>query len=309
MKCLVLGGGGFLGSHLVDGLLRCGLSVRVFDRPNLRHARLLGGEKAIEWSEGDFVDSEAVAAAVDGCDVVFHLISTTLPRSSNDNPGYDVQTNVVSTINLLECAKRSGVRRIVFASSGGTVYGKPREVPIHESHPTDPQCSYGISKLAIEKYLHLYQELHGLDYRVLRLSNPFGERQRISTAQGAVAAFLHKALRNEVVEIWGDGSVVRDYFHVSNAVTAMLSCMQHEGHGRVFNIGAGQGRSLNELLGHIETLLGRRVERRYVAGRSFDVPANILDTAAAQRELGWGIQIGFEQGLALTCEWMQRSVL
>ncbi len=305
MKCLVLGGGGFLGSHLVDGLLEQGHDVRVFDRPNLRHYRRFSADEAITWLEGDFVDREAMAAAVEGCDAVFHLVSTTLPRSSNENPGYDVETNVVSTINLLDCARRSGVARIVFASSGGTVYGQPRQIPIPETHPTDPLCSYGISKLSIEKYLHLYQELHGLDYRILRFSNPFGERQRISMAQGAVAVFLYKALRREVIEIWGDGSVVRDYFYVGNAVSAMLAALEHRGRGRVFNIGAGQGLSLNELLDRIERILGRDVERRYVAGRAFDVAANVLDTTFARDELGWTIRTSFDDGLVLTCDWMK----
>ena len=137
------------------------------------------------------------------------------------------------------------IRKFIFVSSGGTVYGIPQEVPIKESHPTEPICSYGISKLAIEKYMNLFHLLHGMEYCVLRLANPFGERQRVAAAQGAVTVFLDKALRNEEIEIWGDGSVVRDYFYVSDAVSAMTKALAYEGSSGVFNIGSGVGQSLN----------------------------------------------------------------
>jgi UDP-glucose 4-epimerase len=307
MKCLVLGGGGFLGSHLVDALLGAGHYVRVFERPNLSHYRVFRPEESVEWLEGDFVNGESVRIAIEGCEVIFHLASTTLPRPSNDNPAYDVATNVGGTLNVLELARDAGVRRVIFSSSGGTVYGVPGQIPISESHPTDPICSYGITKLAIEKYLHLYRQLHGLDYCVLRLANPYGERQRISTAQGAVAVFLHRALHQLPIEIWGDGSVVRDYFHVSDAVAAFLRALDYEGSRRIFNIGSGESLSLNQLLAEIELLLGRPVRRRYIAGRSFDVPANVLDISAARDELGWRPQISFADGMARTLAWMQQK--
>ena len=212
MKCLVLGGGGFLGSHLSEALLAQGHAVRIFDRPNLTRFKTFSTGEAVQWVEGDFVNRAHLAEAVCGCDVIYHMVSTTLPRSSNENPAYDVESNVVGTLHLLEAARANRIKQTIFVSSGGTVYGVPQQVPIKESHPTDPICSYGISKLAIEKFLHLFQTLYGMEYCILRLANPFGERQRLATAQGAVAVFLAKALRNEEIEIWGDGSVVRDYF-------------------------------------------------------------------------------------------------
>jgi UDP-glucose 4-epimerase len=219
MKCLVLGGGGFLGSHLSESLLAQGHAVRIFDRPNLVRFKSFQRGDPVEWVEGDFVNREHVAHAVSGCDIVYHMVSTTLPRSSNENPSYDVETNVIGTLNLLEAAQKNKIRKFIFVSSGGTVYGIPQEIPIKESHPTEPICSYGIGKLAIEKYINLFHLLHGMEYCVLRLANPYGERQRIAAAQGAVAVFLDKALRNEEIEIWGDGSVIRDYFHVSASST------------------------------------------------------------------------------------------
>jgi UDP-glucose 4-epimerase len=306
MKCLILGGGGFLGSHLTDALLAQGHTIRIFDRANLaRYRTFLNGEP-IEWMEGDFTNRAEVAQAVSGCDVVFHLVSTTLPRSSNDNPAFDVESNVIGTLHLLEAMRRHGAQKIVFTSSGGTVYGVPRDVPIGESHPTEPICSYGIGKLAIEKYLHLTHVLHGIDYCVLRLANPFGERQRLNAAQGAVAVFMHKALRGETIEIWGDGSVIRDYFHVSDAVSALLKAMTYRGEDRIFNIGSGSGKSLNEILAAIEVLLGSPVARTNLAGRAFDVPSNVLDISKARELLGWTPQLSFGDGLARTADWIRQ---
>lgn len=307
MKCLILGGGGFLGSHLSEALLAQGFAVRIFDRPNLLRFKSFQPGEAVEWFEGDFVNGEHVAQAVCGCDAVYHLVSTTLPRSSNANPAYDIETNVVATLHLLDIARKNKIRKIIFISSGGTVYGVPQEVPIKETHPTEPICSYGIGKLAIEKYLNLYHLLHGMEYCVLRLANPFGERQRIAAEQGAVAVFLDRALRNEEIEIWGDGSVVRDYFHVSDAVSAMIAALTYKGASGVFNIGSGVGQSLNGILDAIEALLGTTVRRAYAPARAFDVPVSVLDIFKAGTLLNWKPKMSFAEGLARTADWLRKQ--
>lgn len=305
MNCLILGGAGFIGSHLAQDLLAEGHRVTIFDRPNLVLPPELLADQRIEWLEGDFLNEDDLARAVPGAEVIFHLVSATLPKSSNDNPVYDVESNVIGTLRLLNLARTHAVRRVIFASSGGTVYGLPQSLPISESHPTEPLVSYGISKLAIEKYLHLYQALYGIDYCVLRIANPFGERQRVSAAQGAVAVFLHRAINNEVIHIWGDGSVVRDYIYVKDVTSAFLRSLSYQGEQRVFNIGAGQGLSLNDILTAIEKLLGRPVARSYEMGRKFDVPVNVLDITRARELLGWQPEISFHDGLVQTLAWMR----
>lgn len=308
MKCLVLGGRGFLGSHLSDALLREGHTVRVFDRPKIFEACPSDSGNEVEWVEGDFMNRADVTKAMQECEIVFHLISTTLPRSSNENPVYDIEGNVITTLHLLETASQLGVRKIIFVSSGGTVYGVPQQIPIKESHPTDPICSYGITKLAIEKYLQLFHTLHGLDYCVLRLANPFGPRQRISTAQGAVTVFLDKALRGETIEIWGDGSVTRDYFYISDAVSALIKAISYEGEIKTFNIGSGTGKSLNEILDALDGLLGFEIKRRYMLGRKFDVPLSVLDNTLAMQSLGWEPYVSFSEGLLRTLEWLKPRI-
>jgi UDP-glucose 4-epimerase len=296
-RSLVLGGGGFLGGHLVEALAADGGSVRVFDRVPRRvvpHAAAYG---TAEWLEGDFGNRADVAAAVSGCDVVFHLVATTLPKTSNEDPVHDLESNLLPTVRFLDVARELGVRRIVFASSGGTVYGIPHAVPIPETHPTQPICSYGIHKLAIERYLHLYHSLHGLEYCVLRLANPFGERQRADASQGAVAVFLDRALRNEEITVWGDGSVVRDYVYVGDVARAFVLAAQHDAPAGTFNIGSGRGCTVLELLSAIERLLGRAVRRRHTPGRPFDVPVNVLDTARARNLLEWTPRVALEDGL------------
>ena len=305
MKCLVLGGGGFIGSHLCEELLGSGHSVRVFERPGVQASLPRQLVQRLDWREGDITSPAEVHGAVEGCSVIFHLVSTTLPKSSNDNPVYDIQTNLVPLVQLLEKLRAGPARKVVFVSSGGTVYGRPTVVPIPETHPTEPLCAYGITKLGCEKYLSLYRELYGVRSVVLRMANPFGERQRPAAQQGAVAVFLHKALIDEPIEIWGDGEVVRDYLYVKDAARALVRALAYEGPQQVFNIGSSRGHSLNAVLREIEVLLGRPVKVRYTESRSFDVPDNVLAITRASAELGWTPTTGFTEGLARTLRWME----
>jgi UDP-glucose 4-epimerase len=303
-KCVVFGGAGFIGSHLAERLLDAGHAVRIFDRQVRGAAGWGSGYRDIEWVQGDFLDPGDVRGAITGCEAAFHLAWTTLPQSSNEDPAADVAANVIGTIRVLDAWRRAGGGRFVFVSSGGTVYGVPRTVPITEEHPTHPITSYGITKLTVEKYLELHRVLHGLDYCVLRIANPFGERQRVASGQGAVTAFLHRAHRGEAIEIWGDGGVVRDYLYVGDAADALARTLDYRGGHRIINIGAGVGRDLNQVLAAIENVVGRPVNRRYLPARKFDVPANVLDIRLARAELGWQPVTSFEDGLRRTLRWV-----
>ena len=183
----------------------------------------------------------------------------------------------------------------------------PEQIPILETHATDPVCSYGITKLSIEKYLHLFHVLYGLDYTVLRLANPFGEGQRVQASQGAVAVFLGKILRGEPIGIWGDGSVVRDYIYIRDAIDAMLAALERTTSEHVFNIGSGRGHSLNELIDLMEAVTGRTADRRYLAGRQFDVPANVLSIARATQFLDWSPKVSLDSGLKIFSDWLRNK--
>jgi UDP-glucose 4-epimerase len=211
-------------------------------------------------------------------------------------------------LHILNAMVTHNVRNIVFISSGGTVYGNPLYLPVDEKHATNPFVSYGITKLAIEKYLQMYEHLHGIKAITLRVSNPYGERQRIETAQGAVGVFLHHALKGVSIEIWGDGSVTRDYIHVSDVAAAFSKALQYTGEQRLFNVSSGVGTSLNELIGRIENVLGQSIQRKYLPGRPFDVPVNVLCNNLARSELNWTPLISMNDGIVRTAEWMKREL-
>lgn len=307
MNILVLGGAGFIGSHIVDALVDRGHRVRVFDLPNVSRGNLHHCLHGIEMFEGDFGNVQDTTRALEGVDVLIHLICTTLPGPSNENPAYDVDSNVIGTLNLLNEALKHRVKKVVFASSGGTVYGIPKELPISETHPTDPICSYGITKLMIEKYLYLYHRIHGLNCTVLRLANPYGERQRITGVQGAIAVFLGKVLYDQPISIWGDGTVARDYFYIGDLVDAVCRVIEQEPPSLVYNIGSGTALSLNDMLEWIRRVTGKRPVVRYEPQRALDVPINCLDIGRAKRELGWEPKVGLEEGLLRTWAWLKKQ--
>ena len=299
-NCLVLGAGGFIGTNLCHRLAGSGATVLGFGR-NRREDTFAGAR--IEWRQGEFRDSSTLARAVEGQHVVFHLISGSTPESSNHDPAGDIESNVLTTLRLLDLCRSEGVERVVFASSGGTVYGVPQTVPIAETAHTDPICSYGIGKLAIEKYLGLYKHLHGLDSVVLRIANPYGPFQSARRRQGVVAAMIRQALDKKGFEIWGNGEVVRDFLHIDDVVNAMMAAAGYAGPARVMNVGSGMGLSINRIADDIEALIGRAVPRTYLPARPADVPVNVLDIALIQRELGWKPRISWQDGLARTLEW------
>lgn len=309
MNIVIFGGGGFIGSTIADRLLAEKHAVRIFERPRVNPYRKFRNDERVHWVTGDLLSMQDVTNAVRDTDAVLHLVSTTLPKNSNDDPIYDVQSNVVGSLQILKAMIDCKVRNIVFISSGGTVYGNPVYLPIDERHPTDPLVSYGISKLTIEKYLQMYERLFGIKAITLRVANPYGERQRIETAQGAVGVFLYRALKGLPIEIWGDGSITRDYIHVSDVAEAFVKALKYTGNARLFNVGSGVGTSLNSLIELLETVLGASIERRYLPGRPYDVPVSVLCNKLARNEFNWTPLVSITDGIARAAEWMRREIV
>jgi len=301
-RVLVTGGTGFVGGALVEALCARGHALRVlalgrgpFWRPSL----------GVEYIDGSIGDAELLKMAVAGCDVVAHLAWSTVPASSNASPERDVSDNVVGSLRVFEACVTADVKHVLFLSSGGTVYGPPEQLPIEESHRMAPLSSYGITKLAVENYVRLFQNDHGLPYTILRVANAYGEGQNPESVQGAVGVFLRRASRREAITIWGDGEVVRDYIHVSDAVGACVRAIDVGPMNEAFNIGTGVGASLNQLVAAIGRVLGGeppRVERQ--PSRRYDVHANILNCDKARRLLAWEPQVVLDAGLARTWRWM-----
>ena len=304
-KALVVGGNGFIGSHLVDALLQQEWGVTILDLQERRYEPM---PLAAYFIQGDLSQSYLVRQALAGVDIVFHLAWATIHEVSNRDPAADIHANLIPSLHLLEACRESGVHRIVFVSSGGTVYGLPEELPILETHPQNPINAYGITKVAVEKYLHMFQHLHNLDYAVLRPSVPYGPRQNPLGRQGAVAVFLYRVAQGLPITIWGDGSVTRDYFHVSDLVDALIAASEKDlSTYRTFNVGGGEELSLSGLLQLVEETVGKKAVVDYQPGRDFDAPRILLDTRRAKRELNWQPKVSLVDGLAQTWEWMSRT--
>jgi UDP-glucose 4-epimerase len=304
---VIFGGGGFIGSHLVEELVRVGHPVRVFDKVHTDWSNLAAVAEKVELREGDFQNPVDVRQALEGAGAVVHLVSATLPSTSNDNPVYDIEANVVSTLRFLDEAREAKVGRVVFISSGGTIYGRAQAVPISEDHPTDPLCSYGIGKLAIEKFLALYHHMHGLQFHVLRLSNPYGERQNPAGVQGAIAVFLGRVLAGQPIEIWGTGEVTRDYVYIGDAVRAVRLVLEKNPSDRILNVGSGIGTSLNDLVRNIAQVTGERTEVLRKPSRAVDVPVNVLAIDRIRKAVGWTPETGLVPGLAKTWAWLRAT--
>lgn len=299
---LVTGGGGFIGQYLIAELLEAGYEVRNIDFvPGRLKSPLL-----THWA-GSFLDPARLREALVGVDVVFHVAATRFPRESNRDPLEDARENIIGSLTLLDLAVESGVKRFIFCSSGGTVYGPTDAVPIREDHPTHPISAYAVSKLAVEKYLRLYHDLHGIGTLSLRIANPYGPHQNISKAQGALTTFCHKAIHDDEIEIWGDGTVERDFIHIEDVARALLMAGESDLSGQELNIGAGRGTSLNELLRLIAGSLGRPVKHKYLAGRAFDVPRNYLDISRAADQLGWHPRVTLEDGIGRLLTFMESA--
>jgi UDP-glucose 4-epimerase len=299
MRFLVLGGCGFIGSHMVDHLVASGHEVRVVARrPEASRPPVQG----VDYLFGDCREAALLSRALGGIDGVIHMFSATTPGTGNLDPLSDVEQNLTSALTLLDLMTGAGVQRLVYLSSGGTVYGHSEVIPIPEDHPLRPIGSYGIVKVAVESYIHLYARNKGLQPVVIRPSNTYGERQGRNGAEGVISALMQRALTGARFEVWGDGSVVRDYLHVSDLVRLCLTAVENDVTG-TFNAGSGIGTSLRSLVDLVGKVSGRDFAVHYGEGRSVDSTVNILDIAAAHRAFGWVPEVSLADGLRQTWDW------
>lgn len=309
MNIIILGAAGFIGTNLVLKLAQ--------DKNN--HLTLVDWCKdyfnsviRAEFDNVDVVESEFGTSAdyetlVEEQDIVYHLVSTSVPSTSNRQIPEELTSNVVMTSLLLDACVKKGVKRIVFISSGGTVYGKEVRCPLPEETPLKPITSYGIQKMAIEKLLYMYRYMFGLDYRIIRLANPYGPYQRPNSVLGAVTTFTYKALKGEENVVYGDGSIVRDFIYIDDAIKGILNIANSDDSHRTFNLGCGYGTSIREVLQTIESALGIPVNVRYTEGRKVDVPVNYLDISRYETAFGMLNPISLEKGVQKTADFMMKE--
>ncbi|SHN09779.1 NAD-dependent epimerase/dehydratase family protein [Roseibium suaedae] len=302
MHVLIIGGCGFVGSHVVDKCLAEGMAVRVLDpaRPNSRIAH-----PEVDYVRGHLEDQARLPEFLSGIDAVVHLASTTIPSSSNLDPASDISGNLIPMIRLLEAMREHGPRKLVFLSSGGTIYGIPNMCPVPETHLPQPICSYGVVKAAMEHYLQMEQHLHGLQATILRPSNIYGPRQGRLGVQGVIGTYLHNLSLGLPIEVWGDGSVIRDFLYVQDFADICHQALMSSLTG-CFNAGSGTGISIRDLIGRIQRTVGGPVHPIYRDGRGFDVPRVVLDISKVNAAFGWTPRVGLDEGLAGTWNWVSK---
>lgn len=300
-KALVIGGAGFIGSHVVDSLQAHGIRVRVYDRRPEQFRPLL---PEVEYVQGDLADATMLYEALDGVDAVVHLSSATVPSTSNLDPVADINGNLVNTVRLLEVMRGLPVNKLVYLSSGGTVYGVPEQEPVREDHPLRPISSYGIVKVAIENYLYMEHRLHGLSHVILRASNPYGPRQGHTGIQGVIGTYLWRISKDEPIEVWGDGNIVRDFIYVRDLAELCVRAVTCNVTG-CFNAGSGEGASINDIVQHVGHAVGQEITPVRKPQRNYDVPRITLDIGNAKREFDWHPSTNLEEGIRKTWEWIR----
>src|SRR5437588_3235582 len=312
MRALVTGGAGFIGSTLVDRLLAEGHAVDVVDDLSTGSLVNLASARAEPRHTFSFQRMDLRAEALVDLvrrrqpEVVFHLAAQADVRVSVERPAFDAEVNIVATINVLEGARAAGSRKVVFASSGGTIYGEPEELPVRESHPQRPRSPYGVAKKAAADYLFAYRELHGIEYTALALANVYGPRQDPHGEAGVVAIFAGRLLAGERCTVYGDGEQTRDFVYVDDVVDA-FSRAATKGSGLLMNIGTGKETSVNELYRTMAANAGVVADAAYAPARSGELARSSLDPGRAAIHLGWKPWTELDDGTSAVLKWMAKS--
>lgn len=304
--CLIIGGGGFIGSHLVRALKSQSQRNVVVAGRNKKPRFELGED--VRYIQLDSINFEVLGTLLDECDEVIDLAYSTVPKTSFDDPVHDVLSNLPFNVALIKMASERNLRRFVFVSSGGTVYGNAGYLPIDESHPTNPVSPYGITKLAIEKYGLMYHRLRGLPLVVVRPGNPYGPNQHGGLGQGFVATALHQALTGQPVRLFGERGTVRDYIYVEDLAAGIVAALEHGELGAAYNIGSCQGLDNRQILSAIEKCIRSdqlSLDIKIEPARPFDVAANVLSSARLTYASAWRPKVGFDEGLERTWAWVR----
>lgn len=301
---LIIGGAGYIGTYLVPGLLAAGRRVTVLGRKVIPAYELPQG---VAYVTGDFARLDLIGGLLDYHQEVIHLAYATVPNTSFENPLADLLQNLPPTVQLFsEVADRGG--KLVLVSSGGTVYGEAIKLPIREDHPTKPISPYGVTKLTLENYAHLYAVTHGLKFVCVRPANAYGVGQRPFVGQGFIATAMASAMRGQPIRIFGQNGTVRDYLYVGDLAAGIVSALENGHLSETYNLGSGAGLSNLDVIEAMTPLmkeLGCEVRVEHLPERAFDVKANVLDSTKLQAHTGWKPKVAFDDGLRRTCEWLR----
>lgn len=298
MKVLVTGGAGFIGSHVVDVLVQENCQVVIID--NLSTGLVENLNPAAKFIKMDIRSNQILDLFItEKFDSVIHLAAQTMVHKSLEMPDYDCDVNISGTVNILEACRKTNVKRIVFSSTAA-VYGNVTTLPVVEESQKTPTSFYGLSKLACEKYLSMYNQVYGLEHMILRYANVYGERQGDGGEGGVISIFARKINHNQPVLIFGDGSQTRDFIYVGDIATANYQALLTAHANKVCNISTQTETSVNQLIEYMEEVAGKTVVKSYIEKREGDIYKSSLSNAIAQKNLNWRPSVSLIEGLAKT---------
>lgn len=308
MRIVILGAAGFIGANLTLELIKNpDNEITLVDRSKAYFGwTKYCSNKNYRIIESVFEESTSFDNLLENQDIVYHLVSTSIPTTSNKRVPQELAANVVTSARLFDACVGKKIKKVIFISSGGTVYGKEAECPLSEESPTYPISSYGVQKITIEKLLYLYHHMYGLDYRIIRLANPYGPFQRPNGLLGAVTTFTFKALKNETISVYGDGSVIRDYIYIEDAIRGIVNIANGK-QNKIYNLGCGYGTSINQLIEIIKQTVNPSVLITYSKSRNVDVPINYLDISRYENDFGKLNAISLEIGIRKTADFLRRE--
>jgi UDP-glucose 4-epimerase len=298
---VITGAAGLLGSAVVEKLAGAGRVLRCVDVVPLERQGVSSFVASID-------DRAVISKMVEGCEVLVHLAWKGVAALPPEGTSRNVSDNLVGSLAMLEQAQRGGVKRVVFASSGGTVYGAQMGERLSEDVACRPISVYGAEKVAFEALAHAFCHAHDMSFLSLRVSNLYGPGQRGNMGQGLVATAIWKALKDEALELWGDGSVTRDYVYITDVAEAFAQAVNYSGESEIINVGTGIARTVTDVVECIERVFRKRIEVHYRAARRADVPYNVLDVTRASKLLGWSAATDFETGVRQSLAWSRRSL-
>ena len=302
-RCCVSGGAGFIGQHLVDELLNTGREVRVVGR---RDPSQINMSEKVEYFQGDIRNRDFIVNILQDMDEVVDLAYSSVPKTSYENPILDITDNLPGSVELFDIASTLPIKKIVFVSSGGTIYGEPKNLPINENHPTNPISPYGITKLALEKYAHMYFKLKGLPVVCIRPSNPYGEGQKAFVGQGFIATAIASIIAGQELKVFGEQGTIRDYIHVTDLAKSLVAALDYGVDGECYNASSAVGLSNLEVIKQISIYaqqLGLKTSVVHLPPRLFDVSVNVLDSSKLMNLSGWKPLLTFSAGIERTWNW------
>ena len=308
MKILVTGGAGFIGSHLVDALIE--KNHRVFVIDNLSTGFKKNINPKAKFFRVDLTNHKKIEVIIkkEKPEVIFHLAAQIDVRKSMADPVFDTRSNILASVNLINLAREYRVKKFIFSSTGGAIYGDTKNRPTGEKEPEWPLSPYGIAKLTVDKFLFYYREVHGLNFVSLRYSNVYGQRQNPHGEAGVVAIFLNKMLKGDQPVINGNGKQTRDYVYVGDVVSANLLALKNFTRSGIYNVGTGKETDVNQLFWEINCHFGKKFKEVHGPAKMGEQKTSCLDFAKIKKEFGWKPKVDFKTGIGKTFEWFSKNL-